>query len=71
MKIRHIPEWSIVRLADERVGTVGAGRKIVMLSQDHGVEVKPSTEVDVILYPAQLAMAYLGGLKVIAAEAKK
>lgn len=67
MKARLVQPWSIVRLADGRVGIkmgdVPRGRKpIVRVSRELGVEVSPDAEVEVVITPGLLAWAYLDRL---------
>lgn len=64
MQIKYVPSWSIVRLPDGRVGWLaerlsrGKPPRII-LGETLGVEVTPSTEVEVIKYPAELAAEWL------------
>lgn len=57
---RHIPDWSLVRLNDGRLGSftkhvTGRNRALVHVSDKLGVEVKLSDDLEVLLFPAQTA----------------
>ena len=67
MKARLVQPWSIVRLADGRVGIkmdVPRGEKpIVRVSRELGVEVRPNAEVEVVITPGMLAWEHLDRLR--------
>jgi hypothetical protein len=63
---RSIPEWSIVRLADGRVGALAKhtsnGKPSVILSfgeTSYGVEIAKSAQLEIVAFPVELARAYL------------
>lgn len=64
MIVRHIPDWSVVKLPDGRIGVLSTGshKPSVVVSHNLGIEVNRSTELEVIKYPAELARAYVDSL---------
>jgi hypothetical protein len=70
MKIKHVPNWSVVKLPDGRFCTVTnktekRGKPIAQFadsSQDTYLD-SDEIEVEVLLYPAQLAKAHLLSLE--------
>lgn len=67
MKLRHVENWSVVRLPDGTpvvvTHTERRGYRIVKIGRDHGREVAKDTEVEVIHYPAELAHLFLESLE--------
>jgi hypothetical protein len=68
MKAKQIPDWSIVKLPDGRVGAYtnkgpnGRPTVHVRAAAVTAVEVKFDDEMEVVKYPAEIAMAYAAGL---------
>jgi hypothetical protein len=60
--LRHIPEWSVVRLDDGRVGVKGRwgvrGKALVTVGE-LGVELSKDDRVEVLAYPADTAAAWV------------
>jgi len=62
IKARHIPDASIVRLKDGRLGYLardGARLIVVIVAEEIGVEIRPDTLLEVVLYPRQVAGIWL------------
>jgi hypothetical protein len=64
---RNVSNWSVVKLEDGRIGVLthrtGSGKPHVKLSPEYAIEINKNTEVEVIVTPALLAMAYLESLE--------
>lgn len=62
MKAKHIIRHSVVKFEKNIYMLENKPRHPVLISQDGkmGIEIKQDTELEVVKYPAQLAMDYMG-----------
>jgi hypothetical protein len=61
---KNVPEWSIVRLADDRHGVIAnehykRGKALVKLLSGLGVEISSTTEVEILATPAIAMREYM------------
>lgn len=59
-QIRYVPDHSVVRLQDGRIGWKGSNTKStcynrIIFDNRTGTELQPTDEVEVLFFPAQLA----------------
>lgn len=69
MKIKHVPDCTVVQLADGRRGWKGVNtkstkRNLILFAEGPATELKPDEEVEVLMYPAQLAVKYVKDLDI-------
>lgn len=64
MQVRHVDEYSVVRMKDGRVGILAkrtaCKKPIVKLTSTYGVQISLDEKVEVLMWPAQLASFWMG-----------
>jgi hypothetical protein len=59
MKAKNIDRFSIVRYNDELWMLENRGKKPLLVNGDKGKEISNDTELEVVMFPAQLAQNFL------------
>jgi hypothetical protein len=69
MKIKHVPDCTVVQLTDGRIGWKGVNsqstkKNLVIFANGEGAELQPNDEVEVVKFPAQIAREYVEALPI-------